>query len=720
MNLAAHPDDEDGQTLAYYRHAQNAATYSIIYTRGEGGQNEIGPELYEQLGALRTQETERAARILGTKVYFLNYPDFGFSKFAREAFAEWGGEDAVTARIVYFVRKLKPDVMFTNHDTVTVGLTKQHGQHQAVGISAFRAFKLANDPTYHPEQLHEEGVTLWQPKRFFWRLWGASSGDVMVPVAQTDTTLGQSYQQLAMTALKEHATQGMDFFANRRTLPQFTYFRLMASATDAPLDPQDLLGHLEPTDRKQELPYYIDAGGTFKPLEGLAANTTDGIAVGGESVSLIIPPHEGTLRFWLDGKPISVQQRPNQGWVLELPPDVKPTLPQRVFQYERFQNGSPITYAQWVNGEIKAAGYLKLELAPKIDLEPMAEVLRLQGGTNMLSVLLHVYDTTLGSMKAVVTVDGPPQPIIPDMSSSRNEGFETPQTAVAGNPPWHQTFDLSPAQNGTITTWLPLQLPRRIGMGDYQIRIEIQENGQTIGRFQQPARVIKPQIERGLRVGLIRSYDNTLETALRELGARYRLLDATDLANGNFDDLQTIVVDIRAYLVRKDLREHNDQLLAWVKNGGNLIVNYQKTFEWNPNEADPFDPARKNPAQGFAPFPIALNARDRVTYQDAPVKVLHPEHPLFNYPNRITPEDWNGWIQERGLYFPRTYDRAYTELFEMNDPNEAPMRGSTLITTYGKGTYLYTALGWYRQLKVYHGGAYKMFANMLSLPITVQ
>ncbi|HIL58008.1 MAG TPA: PIG-L family deacetylase, partial [Rhodothermales bacterium] len=187
MNLAAHPDDEDGLTLAYYRGNRDAVAYSVIYTRGDGGQNEAGPELYERLGAIRSRETEAAGRTLGTQVFFLNHYDFGFSKHAREAFAEWGvpqqsfweprpseldaeaGRDLVTARLVYLYRALKPDVVFTNHDTVTVGANRQHGHHQAVGVSAYDAFALAADPTYHPEQLADEGVDLWQPKRLFLR-----------------------------------------------------------------------------------------------------------------------------------------------------------------------------------------------------------------------------------------------------------------------------------------------------------------------------------------------------------------------------------------------------------------------------------------------------------------------------------------------------------------------------------------------------------------------
>ena len=141
MNLSAHPDDEDGSTLAYYRYKYGVKTYSICFTRGEGGQNEIGPELYENLGVLRTAETEKAARIIGSELYFLNFVDFGFSKTAKETFDIWGRENAV-ARLVYMIRKLKPDVLFTNHDTTT-----GHGNHQAVAIAALQTFRLAADPS---------------------------------------------------------------------------------------------------------------------------------------------------------------------------------------------------------------------------------------------------------------------------------------------------------------------------------------------------------------------------------------------------------------------------------------------------------------------------------------------------------------------------------------------------------------------------------------------
>ena len=200
-------------------------------------------------------------------------------------------------------------------------------------------------------------------------------------------------------------------------------------------------------------------------------------------------------------------------------------------------------------------------------------------------------------------------------------------------------------------------------------------------------------------MGLIASYDDTLEEALRELGVDYEMVDFSD---GQLDDLHTVVVDIRGYLVREDLQSHNSELLDWVRSGGHLIVNYHKTFEWND--------------KGWAPFRLELG-RARVSEEDAAVEVMNPAHTLLTWPNAIGPEVWDHWIQERGLYFPSEWDGRYEELFCMSDTNEPPHCGSTLLASVGEGTYLYTALAWYRQLGNHHAGGFSMFANMVSYPM---
>lgn len=708
MNLAAHPDDEDGATLTYYRHARDAVAYSVIFTRGEGGQNEIGPQLYEALGALRTDETERAARVLGTQVFFLNFYDFGFSKHAAEAFAVWGGRDAVTARLVYLIRKLKPDVLFTNHDTVTVGPARQHGQHQAVGIAAYDAFALAADPAYHPEQLEEEGVDLWQPQRLFLRRWGGDEApaDAIVPIGERDPSTGMTYGERAARALGEHASQGMDLFAGRLRGLQANRFVLLRSAgPPLPAQARDLAAGLAPNRQAApSLPYRIDSG-RLPPLPDGAFTLDDSVAVPGQRLRLrwqpaLLPGSRlqwrfsgavDTTLFLSDGTPAVA--------MLRVRPDAAPTVPPARYQYERFENHPPVHYALVRAGtdEVLAAGYLPLAVAPPAALVPPEGPLLLHGGVFAVPFEADVFSPAAAHLDVQAAV----------ARTADRTVIAQAQHRIALSGP------------GRVAGSVPLTLPAALPEGDYTVTLTARpataQGPEAASTLAQPARAFTAAVPPNLRVGLVTSYDNTLAAALRTLGTEPVLLDSAALAQGRFEGLHTIVVDIRAYLVRPDLRAHNDRLLAWVRQGGHLVVSYQKTFEWNPDYDDPFVAGRKNP-DGFAPYPLRLG-RDRITYEDAPVTVLAPEHPLLRHPYPVDASTWAGWVQERGLYFPATYDGRYRELVSMHDPGEAPLRGGLLLAQVGRGTYLYTPLVWYRQLKELHPGTYRFFANLVSLPL---
>ena len=708
MNLAAHPDDEDGATMNYYRHAKDAVVYSVIFTRGEGGQNEIGPELYHALGAIRSKETEGAARALGTQVHFLNFYDFGYSKIADEAFEEWGGRDFVTARLVYLIRKLKPDVLFTNHDTVTTGPRRQHGQHQAVGIAGYDAFALAADASYHPEQLEEEGVDLWQPKRLYLRHFFRSDDDpydMAVPVGDVDEGASQSYASNAADALAHHASQGMDMFARRLRRLTHNYFTVLRTVTEAPPVEDDLAAALPPnTEAQPDVPYLIDAG-RLAPLSEDVYSLSDSIAVPGQSVRLRwdsdkLPEKRLRWEFRgaIDTTLYLADSTPGVA-TLDVTTSAIPTLPKKVNQYNRFTNHPPVVYAAYRAGteELLAAGYLPLEVAPPLYVEAAATEIRLRPGANRLPMQARVFDPAAEQVSVNVAV-------------SR----DADRTVV-----FQQQVPVSVDDTGLAIDTVNVAMPETLPAGTYTITLTGLAKPATHeplpARTRTTGRVFHVAVAEGLKVGVVDSYDNTLQQALQELEVDYVMLDSLALAEAAFDGLHTIVLDIRSYLIRHDLRTYNDKLLDWVREGGHLIVNYQKTFEWNEQYADPFDANLKNPGT-FAPYPLVLG-RDRVTREDAVVTVKHTDHPFMNQPNVITPAAWDGWVQERGLYFPRTWDEAYDELFCMNDPGEAPLCGSTLQATYGQGTYLYSALVWYRQLKVYHPGAYAMFANMISLPL---
>src|SRR5499427_5271754 len=207
MCVAAHPDDEDGTSLIVMRHKYGAHTVSLFSTFGEGGQNAIGPELYEELGAIRARETAAASDIQGSEPHFLGLKDFGFSKTRAEAFQFWGHEEALR-RMVLEIRKLRPDVIITNHSTAS----NDHGQHQATALMVVEAFDAAADPNKFPEQL-KDGITTWQVQRLFVRQRGnqapaANTSIVTIDPNEQDPVRGTVFAEQALSALQKHATQG--------------------------------------------------------------------------------------------------------------------------------------------------------------------------------------------------------------------------------------------------------------------------------------------------------------------------------------------------------------------------------------------------------------------------------------------------------------------------------------------------------------------------------
>src|SRR5947209_1516347 len=208
MCIAAHPDDEDGTSLIVMRRKYGALTESVFSTFGEGGQNAIGPELYEELGAIRARETRAAAEIQGSEPYFLGLKDFGYSKSADEAFRFWGHEEALR-RMVLQIRKLRPDVIITNHSVTT----NDHGHHQATARLVVEAFDAAADANKFPEQL-KDGVTVWQVQRLFVRARGNNQAQanaapvVIIDPNEHDPIRDSVYAEEALRALQKHATQG--------------------------------------------------------------------------------------------------------------------------------------------------------------------------------------------------------------------------------------------------------------------------------------------------------------------------------------------------------------------------------------------------------------------------------------------------------------------------------------------------------------------------------
>ncbi|RMF86557.1 MAG: hypothetical protein D6736_14840, partial [Nitrospinota bacterium] len=237
MSVGAHPDDEDSGTLAYYRRKHGLRTITLLATRGEGGQNRLGPELNEELGVLRFHEARASSAIIDAEIYNLCLLDFGYSKSAEETFRHWGYEEALR-RMVQAIRQLRPDIIITNH-----GPTGGHGQHQAVGQLLLEAFAVAADPTAFPEQLRE--WTPWQVKKLYLRTFKAEEATVAINIGEYDALRGCTYAEMALEALRQHRTQGVGRWTITKR-PEYRYYRLVRSVFPTPEKEESLLDGLTP------------------------------------------------------------------------------------------------------------------------------------------------------------------------------------------------------------------------------------------------------------------------------------------------------------------------------------------------------------------------------------------------------------------------------------------------------------------------------------------
>jgi LmbE family N-acetylglucosaminyl deacetylase len=742
MSVSAHPDDEDGATLAYYRMKYGIATYSVFLTRGEGGQNEIGPELYQQLGVLRTEETREAARVQETKTAFLNFEDFGYSKTATETFHRWGGKDEVVRRLVYIIRKIRPDVIITNHNTIG-----GHGHHQATAIALMDAFDRAGDPTSFPEQFREARITPWQPRKLYFRLFNRTMGnpDVVVPIDEVNRVRNRSYIDIAVEALSKHRTQGMDRVNLRRWTRNVSLYRLVRENSAYERDSTSVFGGIDLWSHErdsvmqglhdyvnsispavgqdsllrnvsralQRVQQLLDTGhrDAFETrtlhqwraeLETLGETTSriaagimlqDTVLVPGEVVSLSLEMHANasdvgdvhcqvalpggwTVRDSLVMEPAAPSGAFSAKYQIAMGSNVQYTVPKPPFLYVPINLDQSITLAvaYRVKGiPLSLTRTVQIDVAPPQTLQVEPPVVWLPSPKESDGVVFHI--------RVENFLQGPG-------SGSVHALLPAGWTAQDA------TFSLS-GENSTVELPVMVHPPGSITDGAYTLRWKT-NNFETTGEVH----IFDVRVNRSNDIGIVESYDNTLETVTDELGVHAVLLNDKFLEHLDLQQFATIIIDIRAYLVRDALRKNNQRLLDYVRRGGNLIVMYQKDGEWKPE---------------YAPYPFALS-RKRVTREDAPIEILAPDHPLLNQPNVLGPQDWAGWVQERGVYFPEKVSPEYKHLLSTHDPDEPALTTGYLVAKAGRGSYIYTSLVWYRQLKEKNPGAYRALANMISYP----
>ncbi len=751
MCVAAHPDDEDGSSLTVLRRKYGVHTVSLFSTFGEGGQNAVGPELYEELGVIRARETMAAAEVQGSEPYFLGFRDFGFSKSADETFRAWG-EREVLRRMVLQIRRLRPDAIITNHDT-----TSGHGHHQATGRAVLQAFDAAADPKQFPEQLSE--VSVWQVQRLFVRSRGADAQGQTFTIDpnETDPARGTTYAQQALAGLQKHATQGpwpKTVPAGGGRISRYTLVKQAPNSPALPANAKTPLDGLElpeqlasrfvaPTIEGKPLTQFADRRlevlvslmnarrrGAFNAAPDVVAldplrfklmtsRLDKALAVAsGITVNLnpegtaLVPGEKTRMTASISNNGIGevqIKQLEFHGLGLEASPNVADKILPGTETSARIEVTTPKT----TGFTVPAAEHLYDGRLFGEPLDAEAE-LSLEGITFKASTEIHREVTP-----AVEIIEVEPVPYVTTPATSQKplefkvklqNHLRTPFRGVLRvRGPSLETgreIELQPDQieisNVVVRS---LALTGLMQNSDVDVIVDLRDPKEPIAKRVVPLIYANAIVVAGRGVGYIPSYDKTLERALASLGVAAKQLTVDDVAKADLSIFHTIIIDNRGYEAHQELIGLNSRLLKFVEDGGTLLVFYHRVNEWNPNE-------QRNRPQ-LAPYPIIIGD-ERVTQEDAPVTFLQPRHPLLNFPNKITQADFANWVQERGLYFPREWDPHYTAVLGTSDKGEPMLRGGLLVAPYGRGNYIYTSFVWYRQLRAGLPGGYRFFANLIS------
>ncbi len=847
MMTTAHPDDENNAMLAYFAHGKGYRTSLVTATHGEGGQNEIGPELFEALAVLRTEELLAAHHYDGAQQYFLRAIDFGYSFSVEETLEKWGHQE-ILGDFVRMIRTLRPDVV--------VGWIFEGdggGQHhQASARLTLEAFRAAADAKAFPEQLTKDGLRPWQAKKYYYTAGfgfggpgggagGRGGGPPRVPEftgagaaraltftggGEYDATLGRTYEEIAGEARSMHKCQGMSqllplpspslrFYRLRDTvLPdgpnrsedemfQGIDTRLVGLSTFAGSNPPAQL--VNALDRisiaAAEARKGMQSAGTAATVPALARGLA---AVRQLRASLSTMGLDETARFEIDFRLTAKEEQFSQALILAADLRLESVAndgllvgdqPVQVRAIASRRGSVPVTLnsvtltgfadagalpacaADDVSGpngattcvastripataRLTAAHFHTSTEAARYVFEPdvpfglpfrptpyTATFALTIGGAEIATTLpveyrseadiysgekrqeLHIvpkFAVTATPQVAIVPLAPGARRDVRVTITNHSKGAAQAEVGVHIPQGWRVTPASVPVsfsrEDEQITARFTLQPPPGLTPTRTEINAVVKEGAASFAQGYQtieyphttrrhvlrdPSIAVKAldvKVKPSLTVGYVEGVGDDVAEAIEQLGARVEFLDADDLAWGELGRFDVIVTGVRAYERRADLRAYNQRLIDYARSGGTVIVNYNK-FEFNDAQ--------------YGPYPGKVG-RERVTDENAELRVLAPQHPVFTTPNAIGRPDWMGWVQERGLYFfdATGRDPQYTDLVEFTEPfpnNQGAKRGALVEAKVGRGRWIYVGLGLWRQLPAGTEGAFRLMANLISL-----
>lgn len=719
LYIAAHPDDENNAFLPYLTKERYYRTAYLSLTRGDGGQNLIGKEQGVELGLIRTQEL-LAARIQdGAEQYFSTAYEFGFSKSAKEALAIWDHQK-VLSDVVWVIRKFQPDIIITRFPG---DARAGHGHHAASSIIAQEAYIAAADPSQFPEQF-KYGVQPWKAKRILWNTFNfgtvntTNDNQIKLEVGGYNPVIGKSYGEIGAEARTMHKSQGEG--RPRRRGSYFEFFQHL-NGDSAKLDIMEGVvtnwsrlnaSKIQAAIGQMIRSYSVDHPAAsvpalvaiYRQVKALPASNWQEyqlnlIQSAIESAAGILVEATTTKQQVVPGSDLSIQvlvnQRTNLSTTLS---NVQLWSNQNLVKDTLLQSNlvanlnlqcnlmysipltQPITQPYWLV-EPKAEGMFKVQdqtLIGKAENDPPFSIqikytIEGQNFEKTFPVQFKYLDPTKGDLYQPIVVlpkkEVAPIKSVVLMSTTSNAPLPKFEEGI-----FHKTiqYDHIPAQ--TYFQQASIQV----------VKVDIKKQGQ--------------------KVGYIDGAGDAIPEALEQLGYEVVYLKEADMTAAHLKGLDAIVVGIRAFNMYAYLSDKQAILNDYIAAGGNLIVQYIKSNQVGIQNIK------------MGPYAFTVNAGKRVTEENAKVSFTLPSHPVLNFPNTISAEDFNNWVQERSTYQAENIDPHFQTPLQMNDTSETPSMGSLLIAPFGKGNFAYVSLALFRQLPAGNPGAYKLFANLISLP----
>jgi LmbE family N-acetylglucosaminyl deacetylase len=810
LYITAHPDDESAAVLTYLARGLHADVALLSLTRGEGGQNVLGPEQAPQLGLIRTQELLAATRGYGVKLFFTSAKDFGYSKTPEETEKIWG--DQVLADMVRVIRSFRPNIVINNFGGVHSG----HGHHQAAGLWTPQAVKLAADASYgRPANANAAVESMNDSPTEIETPWGGKDHPVQIldvdrsggtssnqaslqlPLDDVSPLWGKTWREIGIDAFANHRTQGISGVLGSPFLHRPI---ALVSETGEKIDPAMFAQPLH-TLASDSSPNGCANDATFCPVlkqaeDELQQARRDALELRWQQSSAEIASAAERIASLVSRDKLAKDHHPQTEQERTRYTDIRAALQRSnhalalaaglevVAEADRSEvvageNFTVDAYSRCRKEADCELGKLQILLPPESEVTSAADPSKTQKFTvNIHAPLPHettweqqqpeppalataIQEVTVSGHKfdeqqqvthiaaTSTRIDRVPVRMVPAYTLALEPDQAIELLAKPKKPfdvltrvhsyatkPAKIEVGLTVPQGWTVTPPVTLQFPgagdqyarlsvtppTKLSAGTYPLTAFAQRGDEKFSAslaplpsmptllWSQPAEcrvfAFDATVPDDLRVGYISAESEPIPQALERLGIQVEMLDAAALAFSNLARFDAIVVGVRGYELRPELAGTNQRLLDYVSNGGTLVVQYQRDFAWDKFQYAPY-PAKISPEKPNSPLP-------RITDEASPVKFLKEDDPLLNKPNKITPQDFNGWIQERGLYFWSQFDAKYTPLLSMNDPKEPDLNGGLVYTHYGKGTYIYTGLAFFRQLPEGVPGAYRLFINLLS------